>query len=185
MRPWTLPAISAHEKGLEFTYHIHHDIPSLLKGDPGRLRQILINLANNAIKFTEKGEVTISASLEKETETHVTIRFSVKDTGIGISREDLNSLFKSFHQVDASTTRKYGGSGLGLSISKQLAEMMGGTIGAESELGKGSTFWFTAVFEKQPLCQGRGLSYSPGHKGQKDSRGRRQQYQPPDHGRLP
>jgi two-component system sensor histidine kinase/response regulator len=148
-----LPAINAHQKGLEFAYHIHHDIPSLLKGDPGRLRQILINLANNAVKFTEKGEVIISASLEKETQTHVTIRFSVKDTGIGISAEDLNRLFKSFYQVDASTTRKYGGSGLGLSISKQLAEMMGGTISAESEPGKGSTFWFTAVFERQPLAE--------------------------------
>jgi len=148
-----LPAVDAHEKGLEFAYHIDHDISSLLKGDPGRLRQILINLANNAIKFTEKGEVIISASLEKETETHVTIRFSVKDTGIGISKVDLNRLFKSFHQVDASTTRKYEGSGLGLSISKQLAEMMGGTIGVESEPGKGSTFWFTAVFEKQPLAK--------------------------------
>jgi signal transduction histidine kinase len=135
-----IPAISTHEKGLEFAYHIHHDIPSLLRGDPGRLRQILINLTNNAIKFTEKGEIIVTATLEEETETNVTIRFAVKDTGIGIAKKDLNVLFKSFHQADASTTRRYGGTGLGLSISKQLAEMMRGKIGVESELGKGSTF---------------------------------------------
>ncbi|MBF0099815.1 MAG: response regulator [Desulfobacterales bacterium] len=143
-------AIKAHENDLEFSSIIHHDIPPLLRGDPGRLRQILINLAGNAVKFTKKGEITIRASLEQETDTHVTVRFSVKDTGIGIPERSLNRLFKTFSQVDASTTRKFGGTGLGLAISKQLAEMMGGTIGVESASGQGSTFWFTAIFEKQP-----------------------------------
>ena len=144
-----LPALTAHEKGLEFAYHIHHDIPSLIKGDPGRLRQILINLTNNAWKFTERGEVIINLTLENETDSHVTVKFIVRDTGIGISQDNVKKLFKSFHQVDASTTRNFGGTGLGLSISKKLTEMMDGEIGVESEQGKGSTFWFTAVFEKQ------------------------------------
>lgn len=145
-----LPSVNAHEKGLEFSYYIEPDIPSLIKGDPGRLRQILVNLINNAVKFTEYGEVTISLLLENETDSDITVRFEVKDTGIGISQNDAKKLFQSFQQVDASTTRKYGGTGLGLSISKRLAEMMGGKVGVESEPAKGSTFWFTAVFEKQP-----------------------------------
>ena len=145
-----LPSVNAHEKGLEFAYFIDHDIPSLIKGDPGRIRQILLNLINNAVKFTKEGEVVTTLTLESETDTHVTIKFAVRDTGIGISRQDAERLFQSFHQVDASTTRKYGGTGLGLSISKKLAQMMGGDIGVISEPGKGSTFWFTAVFEKQP-----------------------------------
>ena len=144
-----LPAIKAHEKGLEFAYYIHHEIPSLLKGDPGRLRQILINLINNAVKFTEKGEVLVNLTLENETDTNVKLKFTVKDTGIGISKDDQRKLFQSFHQVDASTTRKYGGTGLGLTISKKLAEIMGGEIGVESEPGKGTVFWVTAVFKKQ------------------------------------
>ncbi len=144
-----LPAITAYKKGLEFAYHIHHEIPSLLKGDPGRLRQILNNLLNNAVKFTEKGEVVVNLTLENETKTHAKIKFAVKDTGIGIPTEHINKLFQSFHQVDASTTRTYGGTGLGLSISKKLAEAMGGEVGVESEEGKGSLFWFTSVFEKQ------------------------------------
>jgi PAS domain S-box-containing protein len=144
-----IPSVNAHEKGLEFSYFIDHDIPSMLKGDPGRLRQILINLINNAVKFTKEGEISINLSLINETDTHVKIRFDVKDTGIGISQSDARKLFQSFQQVDASTTRRYGGTGLGLSISKKLAEMMGGEIGLESEPGKGSDFWFTAVFEKQ------------------------------------
>ena len=144
------PSVNAHEKGLEFAYYIHHDIPSLIKGDPGRIRQILLNLINNAIKFTKEGEVLTTLTLENETETHVTVKFAVKDTGIGISQKDRERLFQSFQQIDASTTRKYGGTGLGLSICKKLAQMMGGEIGVLSEPGKGSEFWFTAVFEKQP-----------------------------------
>jgi len=143
-------AVMAHQKDLEFACVVDHDVPSLVRGDPGRLRQILTNLAGNAIKFTEKGEVVIRATLEKEDDTHATVRFSVIDTGIGVPAEGADRLFHSFSQVDSSHTRKYGGTGLGLSISKQLSEMMGGQVGVESEDGKGSTFWFTAVLEKQP-----------------------------------
>jgi signal transduction histidine kinase/DNA-binding response OmpR family regulator len=137
------------EKGLEFACRIHPDVPSRLRGDPGRLRQIILNLLSNAVKFAEKGEVVVDISLAVETEKTVMVRFSVIDTGIGIDKDGIDRLFKSFSQVDASTTRKYGGTGLGLAISKKLSEMMGGTIGVESEKGRGSTFWFTAAFEKE------------------------------------
>ncbi len=140
----------AHKKGLNFTCIVDAEVPSGLRGDPGRLRQILVNLASNAIKFTEKGAVVIRAALENEKEFHSTIRFTVTDTGIGIPPDRQSSLFKTFSQVDTSTTRKYGGTGLGLVISKQLSEMMGGQVGVKSEESKGSIFWFTAVFEKQP-----------------------------------
>ena len=142
-------AIKTEEKGLEFACLIDNRVPTLLKGDPGRLRQILTNLTGNAVKFVDKGEVSINVSLKDETDTRATILFEVKDTGIGIPKDRMDRLFKSFSQVDASTTRKYGGTGLGLTISKQLTELMGGEIGVESEEGKGSTFWFTAVLEKQ------------------------------------
>ncbi|MEA1968294.1 MAG: response regulator [Thermodesulfobacteriota bacterium] len=144
-----LIAAKAQEKDLEYIGHIQHDVPLFLKGDPGRLGQILINLAGNAIKFTPVGEVVVTAFLEHETQTHATICFSVIDTGIGIAKENLETIFESFSQADSSTTRKYGGSGLGLTISRQLCEKMGGKIGIKSEKGKGSEFWFTAVFEKQ------------------------------------
>jgi two-component system sensor histidine kinase/response regulator len=145
-----LLALKAHEKGLEYVAVIQPEVPSLLCGDPGRLRQILVNLVGNAIKFTDEGEVTIRVSIDDEDMTHVTIRFSVSDTGIGILPMDMDRLFKSFSQVDSSTTRKFGGTGLGLAISRQLAELMGGRIGVKSQEGKGSTFWFTAIFQKQP-----------------------------------
>lgn len=145
----SLPAITAQKKGLEFIYEIDPDVSALLCGDPGRLRQIILNLTSNAVKFTERGEVLLRVSCEREEDDEVELKFSVKDSGIGISREDINRLFQSFHQVDASTTRKYGGTGLGLVISKKLVELMNGKIGVESEKGEGSTFWFTVVMEKQ------------------------------------
>ncbi len=145
-----LLTIGAHEKGLELVCLVEPTVPLLLRGDPGRLRQILINLGGNAVKFTNKGKIVIRVSMEGEDEQNVTIRFAVSDTGIGIPANRLDSLFTPFTQVDSSKTRKYGGTGLGLAISKQLAESMGGKIGLESKEGKGSTFWFTAVFEKQP-----------------------------------
>ena len=136
------------EKRLELVCFIDPKIPRDLRGDPGRLRQILTNLTTNAVKFTEKGEVVVRGVLESETEDRATVRFTVQDTGIGIPRDRFDRLFQVFSQVDASTTRKYGGTGLGLAISRQLCEMMGGTMGVESELGKGSTFWFVMEFQK-------------------------------------
>jgi PAS domain S-box-containing protein len=143
-------AIGAHEKGLDLVCQVDPDVPLLLWGDPGRLRQILVNLGTNAVKFTSSGKITIQTSLENEDERNVWLRFLVRDTGIGIPANRQDILFSPFTQLDGSTTRKYGGTGLGLAISKQLAELMGGRIGVESQEGKGSTFWFTAVFEKQP-----------------------------------
>ncbi len=144
-----LLAIKAHEKGLEFVAEVKPEVPSLLRGDPGRLRQILINLVGNAVKFTKKGEVAVSVSLIEDKEENSTLRFTVKDTGIGIQSDRQKILFEPFTQADGSTTRKFGGTGLGLSISRKLAELMGGEIGLVSEPGQGSDFSFSAVFEKQ------------------------------------
>ena len=137
-------AMKAQEKGLEFICTEGPDVPEILQGDPGRLRQILTNLVGNAIKFTRSGEVTVRITVESETDDDVLLRFTVRDTGIGIPTEKFAILFDKFSQVDASTTRQYGGTGLGLAISKQLAIMMGGEIGVRSEKGRGSEFWFTA-----------------------------------------
>ena len=137
------------EKGISLETDIKGSVPQLLRGDPTRLRQIIINLTGNAIKFTENGSVKITIELGSQTDTEALIRFKVKDTGIGIPTEQLESIFSSFSQVDESTTRKYGGTGLGLAISKQLSELMGGEIGVNSEVNKGTEFWFSANFEKQ------------------------------------
>jgi two-component system, sensor histidine kinase and response regulator len=143
----------AQEKGIELGCFLDREVLHALRGDAGRIRQVMVNLIGNAIKFTEHGEVVVSAIAEDETEQHVRIRFSVVDTGVGISGEGLSRLFRPFSQENGSTTRKYGGTGLGLTISKQLVELMGGTIGVESQPGKGSTFWWTATFDKQPADQ--------------------------------
>ncbi|MBF0200402.1 MAG: response regulator [Desulfamplus sp.] len=145
-----LLAIKAQEKGLEYLCTIDRQIQPRIKGDPVRLRQILINLVGNAIKFTHKGEIAIHVTLEKENSDNITLCFTIQDTGIGIPEDRMDCLFESFYQVDSSTTRQYGGTGLGLSISKQLSEMMGGQIGvkANRSSGHGSIFWFTSVFKK-------------------------------------
>ncbi|HSV36781.1 MAG TPA: DAHL domain-containing protein [Ramlibacter sp.] len=133
-----------HAKGLELVFEVAPDVPRSLVGDSLRLGQILLNYANNAVKFTEKGEVVISVRASERTERDVVLQFRVRDTGIGLTAEQMGRLFQSFSQADASTTRKFGGTGLGLAISKQLAELMGGTVGVESEPGQGSVFWFSA-----------------------------------------
>lgn len=153
-------AVQAHTKGLELVYQIPSTIPDALIGDPGRLRQILVNLVGNSIKFTQKGEVAVKVELDSERVNEVKLRISVADTGIGIPAEKQDKVFQSFEQADSSTTREYGGTGLGLAIASQLVRMMGGRIWVESEVGKGSTFSFVAGFgfrkePIQPLAIGR------------------------------
>lgn len=145
-----LLGIKAYEKGLELACLIDPDVPEWLKGDPGRLRQVVTGLGDNAVKFTDAGDILVRVSLKEKAEDSVSLIFSVTDSGIGIPEHRLSYIFESFTQADASSTRKYGGTGLGLAISKQLAELMGGTIWAESRPGKGATFYFTARFGLQP-----------------------------------
>jgi len=157
-----LVQVQASAKGLPIHLQVAPDIPLLLRGDANRLRQVLTNLAANAVKFTERGHVKVEAALEGQCDRTARIRFSVTDTGIGIRPDQVAALFSPFTQADSSTTRKYGGTGLGLSICKQLVEMMGGTVGVDSREGQGSTFSFTAVFElatsenEQPASHRRG-----------------------------
>ena len=144
----------AQVKGLNLFSLINGDVPTQLRGDPGRFRQILINLLSNAIKFTDKGEVTLRVTKQSEANGDVVLRFTVSDTGIGIPRDGQDRVFNAFSQVESSPSRGYGGTGLGLAISRQLVKLMHGRIGVKSELGRGSTFWFTVPFEKRPQAHG-------------------------------
>jgi signal transduction histidine kinase/ActR/RegA family two-component response regulator len=139
----------AKDKGLVLNYVINQDVHTHIVGDPTRLRQILLNLLNNAVKFTDQGEVFLEVAQLGEKDGVIELRFSVRDTGIGMSKEVREKLFQSFTQADASTTRRFGGTGLGLAICRKLVELMGGAISVTSEPGKGSTFWFTLPFTKQ------------------------------------
>ncbi|HAX91281.1 MAG TPA: hypothetical protein DCY07_03610, partial [Rhodospirillaceae bacterium] len=143
----TTTAISAQEKGIGFGHKIEDDVPTHYYGDPIRLRQVLVNLMGNAIKFTHEGSVSLHVDLVSTTRMSTVLRFSVKDTGIGIPADKKGMLFQKFMQLDPSTTRKYGGTGLGLAICKQLVEKMGGGIGINSDEGHGATFWFTLVLD--------------------------------------
>ena len=136
-------AWKAHQKGLELIVDVGADVPPRLRGDPGRLRQILVNLLGNAIKFTVHGEVVLRVTSESSIPPNVVLQFAIRDTGIGIPLDRQQRVFEAFTQADGSTTRAYGGTGLGLTISSQLVQLMGGRVWVESELGKGSTFRFT------------------------------------------
>ena len=155
----------ASAKGLELIFDIDPEVSTHLRGDPLRLGQVLINFCNNAVKFTEAGEIVVKAVVQEKDQTSQLVRFSVKDTGIGLTQEQIGRLFQAFEQADTSTTRQHGGTGLGLAISKRLAQLMGGDVGVESEVGQGSTFWFTARL-------GIGVAQAPRAAGP-DLRGRR------------
>ena len=148
------------DKDLQLQQEIHQTVPSLLRGDPERLRQVLTNLVGNAIKFTEQGRITISVSVAEAGPYHYLLYFTVQDTGIGIPAEAQSRIFEAFSQADSSTTRKYGGTGLGLAISRQLVEMMGGQLGVESIPGQGSSFWWTARLQRSTV-QTSGLTSAP------------------------
>jgi len=161
----TVVSVKTQEKGLELLFSRAPDVPPHLVGDPLRLGQVLINLANNAVKFTDEGEILLSIILVGEKQGKATLKFSVRDTGIGMTEKQMGKLFQSFSQADTSTSRKYGGTGLGLSISKQLVELMGGEIRAESELGRGSTFVFEVVLEVDKTGPERNLRITPDLQG--------------------
>ena len=151
-------ALRAHEKGLELACRVPPELPDSLVGDPDRLKQIIVNLVGNAVKFTFQGEVVVNIDAQLLTNEEVVIRFAVRDTGIGIAKEKQEMIFKSFTQADASTTRQFGGTGLGLAIASRLVKMMGGSLMVESETGKGSTFYFTLRF---PWSQGAAARPAP------------------------
>ena len=149
---------TVHQKGLQIQTSISPDVPENMLGDPTRLRQVLLNLIGNAIKFTDEGSIHIDAAVEQSSDTEITLQFSVKDTGIGIPADKKGFIFEAFRQADGSTTRKHGGTGLGLAICSRLVEMMGGRIWVESQVGSGSTFFFTGVFRVPvPVGQASGL----------------------------
>ncbi|KWT88545.1 response regulator [Candidatus Magnetominusculus xianensis] len=160
----TLVSEKSAAKGLELVFDIDPGVPNNLIGDPLRIGQILINYSNNAVKFTKDGEIVIRAKIAEQDEDTMLLRFEVKDTGIGLTEEQIGKLFQSFQQADTTTTRQYGGTGLGLAISKRLANLMGGDVGVESEYGKGSTFWFTARLQKSKKLR-RDLTLEPGLRG--------------------
>ena len=170
----TVVGVKAHEKELEFLMDTPRDVPLALVGDPLRLGQILINLCNNAVKFTQEGEIVISTKVVEKDEESVTLQFCVRDTGVGLTEEQKGKLFQAFSQADTSTTRKYGGTGLGLTISKRLVNMMGGEIWVESEPGKGSEFIFTAKFGLARKVSRRRLEPSVDLRGMRVSGGGRQ-----------
>lgn len=145
--------VAALGKDIDIVLSYDKSLPTVVRGDIAKFRQIFSNLTNNAIKFTESGKVTVTVKRDRETDTHLLVRFEVTDTGIGISEQEMSRLFQNFSQMDGSTTRQYGGVGLGLSTAKQLTELMGGVIGVESKAGKGSTFWFTVPFEKRAAAR--------------------------------
>ena len=151
---------SAEKKGLKLTYHIAEDVPSSVKADEGRIRQILINLIGNAIKFTHSGKVNVNVLVENKNTTIVTLLVEVSDTGIGIAPSKQKTIFDNFSQADSSTTRRFGGSGLGLTISQKLVELMGGEIGVDSEEGKGSRFWFRLPLQ---ISTNKGQPYFDSH----------------------
>jgi PAS domain S-box-containing protein len=146
-----LLAPRAAAKGIELASFVSPEVPRHLRGDPGRLRQVLLNLVGNALKFTERGEIVLHATVLEETNQQALLRFEVSDTGVGMGPETVQKLFKPFSQADASTTRRFGGTGLGLAIARQIVELMHGTIGVQSQLGRGSTFWFTVPFKKAAI----------------------------------
>jgi len=141
----------AKEKGLRFSRFVNPRVPSLLRGDPGRIRQILANLLGNAVKFTSSGDVVLRVKVKEKSAKRITLHFSISDTGIGMPEQKVDNLFQSFSQADGSMAKRFGGAGLGLPISKRLVELLGGQIGVDSVEGQGATFWFTVVLEKQPV----------------------------------
>ncbi len=179
-----LLAPKAHQQGLELACRISPEVPEKVIGDPGRLRQILLNLVGNAVKFTEKGEVVVTTEVEERTDEDCVLRFTVRDTGIGIPAEKHREIFDAFAQVDSSTTRKYGGTGLGLAITAELVKMMDGVMSVESEVGQGSSFRFTARLELPSVEE---ISETPALlsdlRGSLGPRGGRQRHQPANSGR--